>query len=192
MSSTCSFSSNPFLPPWGDFLPHHPQHPCGQVRFKWSLLYSYLIQIFTPLEAILPFIRIFGFYWLTPPQTSDEPFYRCESQWRKGENRPVKINAAFRLACPSPHCHFDDDIYTTAQAPLAAEGRPSSKQHHANQSITSPLVQSSRLQTVDFNLEAMPLDEKAKAQKVAWSLRAVTLKRQVIIMGRIGNAASAS
>ena len=31
-------------------------------------------------------------------------------------------NAGFRLTCRLPHCRFDDDICTTAQAPLAAEG----------------------------------------------------------------------
>ena len=46
---------------------------------------------------------------------------------------------AFRLACLSPHCLFDGDISTIAQAPLATEGRPSGKQPQANQSITSPL-----------------------------------------------------
>ena len=30
--------------------------------------------------------------------------------------------AGFRLTCRLPHCRFDDDICTTAQAPLAAEG----------------------------------------------------------------------
>ena len=33
-----------------------------------------------------------------------------------------KSYAAFRLTCRLPHCRFDDDICTTAQAPLAAEG----------------------------------------------------------------------
>ena len=46
-------------------------------------------------------------------------------------------NAAFRLACRSPHCHFDGDISKTAQAPLAAEERPSHEKRQANQSITS-------------------------------------------------------
>ena len=32
-----------------------------------------------------------------------------------------KHNAAFRLTCRLPHCCFDDDICTTAQAPLATE-----------------------------------------------------------------------
>ena len=39
--------------------------------------------------------------------------------------------AAFRLTCRLPHCRFDDDICTTAQAPLAAEGWPSGKQRQA-------------------------------------------------------------
>ena len=34
----------------------------------------------------------------------------------------VVTNAGFRLTCRLPHCRFDDDICTTAQAPLAAEG----------------------------------------------------------------------
>ena len=36
-------------------------------------------------------------------------------------------NAAFRLACRSPHCHFEGDFCTTAQAPLATEERASGK-----------------------------------------------------------------
>ena len=48
-------------------------------------------------------------------------------------------DAAFRLACRSPHCRFDGDICSTAQAPLATEGRPSGKQREANQLISSPL-----------------------------------------------------
>ena len=44
----------------------------------------------------------------------------------------LKSKIAFRLAWCSPHCHFDGDIGTTAQAPLAAEGRPSRKQPLAN------------------------------------------------------------
>ena len=34
---------------------------------------------------------------------------------------------------------IDVDICSTAQAPLAAEGRPNGKQHQANQSISLPL-----------------------------------------------------
>ena len=30
--------------------------------------------------------------------------------------------AGFRLTCRLPHCRFGDDICSTAQAPLAAEG----------------------------------------------------------------------
>ena len=40
------------------------------------------------------------------------------------------------------------DIFKTAQAPLATEGRPSGKQRKANQLITSPLCP--QQQTVDF------------------------------------------
>ena len=47
--------------------------------------------------------------------------------------------AGFRLTCRLPHCRFDDDICTTAQASLAAEGWPSGKQRQANRSITLPL-----------------------------------------------------
>ena len=58
-----------------------------------------------------------------------------------------ETNAAFRLACRSPHCRFDGDFCSTAHAPLAAEGRPSSKLRQANQSITSPLC--SKQKTAD-------------------------------------------
>ena len=34
----------------------------------------------------------------------------------------IKTYAGFRLTCRLPHCRFDDDICSTAQAPLAAEG----------------------------------------------------------------------
>ena len=47
--------------------------------------------------------------------------------------------AAFRLACCSPHCCFDNDICKTVQVPLTAEGRLSGEQRQAYQSITSPL-----------------------------------------------------
>ena len=104
----------------------------------------------------------------------------------------TKCNAAFRLVCRSPqrpHCRFDGDICSTAQGPLAAEERPSSKQRPANQSISSPLC--SQWQIADswllFNFGAMPSGEKAKA---AWPLRAATLKRQTVIRRWSGDAAS--
>ena len=34
----------------------------------------------------------------------------------------TQSNAGFRLTCRLPHCRFDDDISSTAQASLAAEG----------------------------------------------------------------------
>ena len=98
-------------------------------------------------------------------------------------------NAAFRLACRSPHCHFDGDFCTTAQTPFAAEGRPSGKQRLANKKITLSLCPPR--QTADswilFNSGAMPLSDKAKA---AWLLRAATLKHQAMIMRRSSKAAS--
>ena len=39
-----------------------------------------------------------------------------------GADQFIQTYAAFRLTCRLPHCRFDDDICTTAQAPLAAEG----------------------------------------------------------------------
>ena len=99
------------------------------------------------------------------------------------------LKAAFRLACGSPHCRFDGDICSTAQAPLAAEGRPSRKQRHANQSITPPLCP--KRQTIDrwllFNFRLMPLGEEVK---VAWPLIAVTLKRQAVITKHSNKVAS--
>ena len=35
---------------------------------------------------------------------------------------PCKLNAGFRLTCRLLHCRFDDDISSTVQASLAAEG----------------------------------------------------------------------
>ena len=90
-----------------------------------------------------------------------------------------KPNAAFRLACRLPHCHYDD-ICWTAQVPLAAEGWLSGKQRIVNILITLPpwplptgtaVIAYSWLQ---FNSEAMLLADKAKA---AWLLRAVTFKQ---------------
>ena len=97
--------------------------------------------------------------------------------------------AAFRLACHSTHCRFDDDICTTAQAPLAAEGWPSGKQRLANRSITLPLCPPRQITDswILFNSGAMPLGDKAKA---AWPLRAATLKQQAMITWHCGKAAS--
>ena len=97
--------------------------------------------------------------------------------------------AAFRLACRSQHYRFDDDICTTAQAPLAAEGWPSGKQQLANRLITLPLCPPRQIAEswILFNSGAMPLSDKAKA---AWPLRAATLKQQTMIIRRSGKAAS--
>ena len=97
--------------------------------------------------------------------------------------------AAFRLACRLPHCRFDGDFCTTAQAPLAAEGWPSGKQRHANRLITLPLCPPRQIADswILFNSGAMPLGDKAKA---TWPLRAATLKQQAMITRRSGKAAS--
>ena len=121
--------------------------------------------------------------WLVPPlelQNTGSSMYSASKQL---------YNAAFRLACRSPHCRFDDDICTTAQAPLAAEWWPSSKQHLANRSITLPLCPPRQITDswILFNLGAMLLGDKAKAE---WSLRAATLKQQAMIMRCSGKAAS--
>ena len=93
--------------------------------------------------------------------------------------------AAFRLICRLPHCRFDDDICTTAQAPLAAEGWPSGKQRQANRSITLPLCPPRQIADswILFNLGAMPLSDKAKA---ALPLRAATLKQKAMITRQSG------
>ena len=99
--------------------------------------------------------------------------------------------AGFRLTCGLPHCRFDDDICSTAQAPLAlaAEGWPSSKQRQANRSITLPLCPPRQIADswILFNSGAMPLGDKAKA---ALPLRAATLKQQAMITRHRGKAAS--
>ena len=97
--------------------------------------------------------------------------------------------AAFWLACHSPHCRFDDDICTTAQAPLAAERWPSGKQRHAKRLITLPLCPPRQIADswILFNSGAMPLSDKAKA---VWPLRAATLKQQAMITRHSGKAAS--
>ena len=56
------------------------------------------------------------------------------------QNKMCIPNASFRLACCLPHCRFDGDICTSAQAPLVAKGRPSLKQRQANQLITRQLT----------------------------------------------------
>ena len=71
----------------------------------------------------------------------------------------IETNAAFRLACRSPNCRFDGDFCTTAQAPLAAEGRPSGKQHLANISIAPWLCP--QWQTAGRSMRAMSLGDKA-------------------------------
>ena len=105
------------------------------------------------------------------------------------ENKQKLPYAAFRLACRSPHCRFDDDICTTAQAPLVTEGWPSGKQRLAKRSIALPLRPPQQIADswILFNSGAMPLGDKAKA---AWPLRAATLKQQAMITRRSGKAAS--
>ena len=97
--------------------------------------------------------------------------------------------AGFRLTCRLPHCRFDDDISSTAQAPLAAEGWPSGKQRQANRSITLPLCPPRQIADswILFNSGAMPLGDKATA---ALPLRAATLKQQAMITRHSGKAAS--
>ena len=101
----------------------------------------------------------------------------------------IVTNAGFRLTCCLPHCRFDDDISSTVQASLAAEGWPSGKQRQANRSITLPLCPP--LQIADswilFNSGAIAARWKAK---VALPLRAATLKQQAMITRLSGKAAS--
>ena len=89
----------------------------------------------------------------------------------------------------SPHCRFDGDFCTTAQAPLTAKERPSSEQRQANQAFTSLLCP--QRHTADswlvFNLRVMLLGGKAKA---AWPLRVATLKQQAVIRRWNGNVVS--
>ena len=100
-----------------------------------------------------------------------------------------KHYAGFRLTCRLPHCRFDDDICSTAQAPHAAEGWPSGKQRQANRSITLPLCPPRQIADswILCNSGAMPLGDKAKA---ALPLRAATLKQQAMITRHSGKAAS--
>ena len=109
-------------------------------------------------------------------------------------NLPISISqtllyAGFRLTCRLPHCRFDDDISSTAQASLAAEGWPSGKQRQANRSITLPLCPPRQIADswILFNSGAIAARWKAKA---ALPLRAATLKQQAVIRRRSGKAAS--
>ena len=63
-----------------------------------------------------------------------------------------------------PHCGFDDDICSTVQAPLAAEGWPSGKRRLANKSTTLPLCPPWQIvySWLQFNPGAMPLGDKSK------------------------------
>ena len=101
----------------------------------------------------------------------------------------VPIYAGFRLTCRLPHCRFDDDICSTAQAPLAAEGWPSGKQRQTNRSITLPLCPPRQIADswIVFNSGAFAARWKAKA---ALPLRAATLKQQAMITRHSGKAAS--
>ena len=100
-------------------------------------------------------------------------------------------NAGFRLTCRLPHCRFDDDICSTAQAPLAAEGWPSGKQRQANRSITLPLCPPRQIADswILFNLGAIAARWKAKA---ALPLRAATLKQQAMPSGVAAKRRAAS
>ena len=97
--------------------------------------------------------------------------------------------AGFRLTCRLLHCCFDDDISSTAQASLAAEGWPSGKQRQANRSITLPLCPPRQIADswILFNSGAIAAGWKAKA---ALPLRAATLKQQAMITRYSGKAAS--
>ena len=99
-------------------------------------------------------------------------------------NNP-RSNAGFRLTCRLPHCHFDDDISSTAQASLATEGWPSGKQRLANRPITLPFCPPRQIADswIQFNSGAIAARWKAKA---ALSLRAATLKQQAMITRHSG------
>ena len=89
--------------------------------------------------------------------------------------------AAFRLACRSPHCRFDDDICTTAQSPLDLEGWPSGKQRLASRLISLPLCPP--WQIADswtlFNSGAMPPRRSVikPKQRGRWELQLWNSKR---------------
>ena len=101
------------------------------------------------------------------------------------------FNAGFRLTCRLPHCRFDDDISSTAQASLAAEGWPSGKQHQANRSITLPLCPPRQIADswILFNPGAIAARWKAKA---ALPQRAATLKQQAMPSGIAAKRRAAS
>ena len=103
--------------------------------------------------------------------------------------RLLESYAGFRLTCRLPHCRFGDDICSTAQAPLAAEGWPSGKQRQANRSITLPLCPSRQIADswILCNSGAIAAWWKAIA---ALPLRAATLKQQAMITRRSGKVAS--
>ena len=98
-------------------------------------------------------------------------------------------NAGFRLTCRLPHCRFDDDISSTAQASLAAEGWPSGKQRQANRSIILPLCPPRQIADSWFLFNSGAIAARWKA-KAALPLRAATLKQQAMITRRSGKAAS--
>ena len=137
-----------------------------------------------------------------PNYTKKRPNFACGNyifpKTRGNKNKPWThstplnawtSNAGFRLACRLPHCRFHDDICSTPQAPLAAEGWPSGKQRQANRSITLPLCPPRQIADswILFNSGAMPLGDKAKAEL---PLRAATLKQQAMITRHSGKAAS--
>ena len=99
--------------------------------------------------------------------------------------------AGFRLTCRLPHCRFDDDISSTAQASLAAEGWLSGKQRQANRSITLPLCPPRQIADswILFNSGAIAARWKAKA---ALPLRAATLKQQAMPSGVAAKRRAAS
>ena len=59
-----------------------------------------------------------------------------------------RSNAAFRLACHSPLCHFNGNMCTTAQIPLATQGMgwPSGKQCPTNRLATLLLCPQQQIQ----------------------------------------------
>ena len=126
---------------------------------------------------------------LAPRQQMKEEPVQNKMMFESLHDHKLHPYAGFRLTCRLPHCRFDDDICSTAQAPLAAEGWPSGKQCQANRSITLPLCPPRQIADswILFNSGAMPLGDKAKA---ALPLRAATLKQKAMITRHSGKAAS--